>query len=497
MIDLAIPLERADPRPLRRQLADYVRSLIGSGRLVAGEKLPASRDLAAALGIGRNTVAQAYQCLVDEGVLFAHVGQGTFVAAVERRDLGCGADGSEGVRPFAWEGLFSSAARNRLPEALLAEAGGSPRFDFRPGRVAADHLPLGALRRTFMKALKSDPRRLSSVDGALGVHALREQIARLLVSRGIECAPDDVLVTQGAQQGLDLVCRALIDPGDAVAVEQPGYMGAWIGFRAAGARLISIPVDSEGMRMDVLARELRTRRIKLVYTTPAAQLPTGAVLSDPRRRSLLDLADATQTPILEDDYDSEFRFGDPAPPALKTLDRAGQVVYVGTFSKAVMPGLRLGYVVAARPLLEKLAVGRFSATLGADVVTQFAMAELLSSGALERHVRGLRRLAKERRSALLEALAESMPGDVCWTTPSGGLSVWLGLPERIDLTGFHAATRAAGIAYGRGESCFFDGRGSDHLMLCFATQDPKRLRAGVKSLAREIERRCRARRKAS
>jgi DNA-binding transcriptional MocR family regulator len=238
--------------------------------------------------------------------------------------------------------------------------------------------------------------------------------------------------------------------------------------------------------MDVLAREIRTRRIKLVYATPAAQLPTGAVLSDARRRTLLDLADSTQTPILEDDYDSEFRFGDPAPPALKTLDRAGQVVYVGTFSKAVMPGLRLGYVVAARPLLEKLAVGRFSATFGADVVTQSAMAELLSSGALDRHVRGLRKRAKERRSALLEALAEWMPDDVAWTTPSGGLSVWLTLPERIEAASFHAATRAAGIGYGRGEPCYFDGRGAGQLMLSFATQDPRRLRAGVKALAREI-----------
>lgn len=496
MIDLAIQLDRADPRPLHGQLADYLRSLIGSGRLAPGEKLPASREVAAALGIGRNTASRAYQCLVDEGALHAHVGQGTFVAAVERAGREAG-DQREAIRPFAWEGLFSGAARRPLPEALLGEATGSPRFDFRPGRVDASNLPLAALRRAFAAALRNEPKRLSSVDGASGLPALREQIARLLVSRGIRCGADDVLVTHGAQQGLDLVCRALIDPGDAVAVEQPGYMGGWIGFRAAGARLIGIPVDADGLRTDVLARELRTRRIKLVYTTPAAQLPTGAVLSDGRRRALLELADATQTPILEDDYDSEFRFGDPAPPALKTLDRAGQVVYIGTFSKAVMPGLRLGYVVAARPLLAKLAVGRFTATLGADVVTQAAMAEWLASGGMERHVRGLRRRAKERRSALLAALAAWMPEGTVWTKPSGGLAVWLTLPADVDASALHLAARAAGIGYGRGEPCYFDGRGADQLTLSFATQDPKRLRAGVKALAREIDRHRDTRRKAS
>jgi GntR family transcriptional regulator/MocR family aminotransferase len=497
VIDLAVQLDRQDPRPITTQLADYVRSLIESGRLATGDKLPATRELAGALGIGRNTASQAYQVLIDEGLLLAHVGQGTFVSARGRAGESGGAARAGSARRFAWEGLFARAARPGLPAALRAETGGRVRFDFRGGRVDPEALPRAALRRAYATALRDERARLDTADEPLGHAGLRDQIARLLVSRGIRCGADDVLVTNGAQQAIDLVARVLIDPGDAVAVEQPGYFGAWLGFRAAGARLIGIQVDDRGLRTDVLAREIRTRPVKLVYTTPAAQLPTGAVLDTRRRRALLELADATQTPILEDDYDSEFRFGEPAPPALKTLDSAGQVVYVGTFSKAVMPGLRLGYVVAAPPLLRRLAEARFVATFGADTVAQVAMAELLASGAMERHVRRARRRATERRAVLLEALETSMPEGVTWTEPQGGLAIWLSLPSDLEPAALHAAADQAGLAYTRGETCFFDGRGERHVMLAFATQPPARLREGAAALARAIDQVRRTRRRAS
>jgi len=242
------------------------------------------------------------------------------------------------------------------------------------------------------------------------------------VARGIACGADDVMVTHGAQQAIDLVARVLVDPGDGVLIEQPGYFGAALAFAACEAHLLGVPVDGEGLRTDELARILRTRRVKLLYTTPAVQSPTGVSLSEPRRRQLLELADEYQLPLLEDDYDSELRWGGPPVPALKTADGAGRAIYVGTFSKALFPGLRVGYLVAAPPLLAQLAVTRAAADLGGDLVTQAALAELISSGGLERHVRRVRKTLAARREALLAALADRMPDAVSWWAIAGAIS---------------------------------------------------------------------------
>jgi DNA-binding transcriptional MocR family regulator len=222
--------------------------------------------------------------------------------------------------------------------------------------------------------------------------------------------------------------------------------------------------------------------LKAVYVTPAAQLPTGVVLSDARRRALLELADETQTPIIEDDYDSEFRFGDAAPPALKTRDHAGQVVYVGTFSKAVFPGLRLGYAVAAPALRDRLAVAQLQSSFGTDGISQAAMAELLASGAFERHVRRLRNHYADRRAALLESLAAELPADAHWFRPRGGLQVFVTLPGSVSGPRLREAALARGIAWSSGESFHLDGRGADQLALSFANLEPAALRQGVAAI---------------
>jgi DNA-binding transcriptional MocR family regulator len=487
VLELAFQPDRAAPEPLYRQLAGYLRGLVAAGRLPAGERLPASRELAASLGVSRNTVTQAYQSLVDAGVLVSHVGQGTFVAS--RGAALPAASVPEPVRSFAWDALFSRAARAlEVPAALRTGPPDPLHFDFRPGGIDPQALPVRELRRAYGRVLERRLPELANQGDPFGWPPLREGIARALVARGIACGPDDVAVVSGAQQGLAFLVRSLVDPGDALAVEQPGYFGATASVRAAQGRLLGIDVDAEGLRVDRLARLLRAQRLKGVYVTPAAQHPTGAVLSEPRRRALLELADAYQLPVIEDDYDSEFRFGDPPLPALKTRDPAGQVVYLGTFSKALFPGLRLGYAVAARPLLERLVLARFASDFGSDALAQAAVAELLESGALERHLRRLRRLYAARREALLAALEESMPGDLRWTRPRGGLGVWLGLPPDVDPRAFHAAARERGIAYGRGELAYADGRGADQLLLSFVHQDAARTAEGVAALAECVAR---------
>jgi DNA-binding transcriptional MocR family regulator len=241
-------------------------------------------------------------------------------------------------------------------------------------------------------------------------------------------------------------------------------------------------VDGEGLRTDELARVLRARRVKLVYVTPAVQCPTGVVASSGRRAELLALADEHQTPILEDDYDAQLRLGTRTLPALAAGDAAGRVIHAGTFSKALFPGLRLGYVLAAPPLRERLAREALASSFGVSPLVQALLVELVRGGALERHVRRMRRLYTEREVALEAALADALPEGARVVQPAGGTSLWLTLPPAIDPSEVHERARSAGIAYGRGEAFFLDGRGAEHLLLSFACHEPAELGCGAREL---------------
>lgn len=485
MLELAFRPDPVRSEPIYEQLAGYLDELIAAGRMVAGERLPASRELAAQLGVSRNTVCHAYQLLTDRDVLSSHVGQGTFVAAraVSVADRAASAEAEPPpARGFAWEGLV--ADRNHrlvLPTRFGPLRGGA--FDFHGGAVDPALLPVAELRRAWSRALESSVDVLSRPMDARGLPALREEIALSLVARGISCEPDEVLVTSGVHQAFDLVARTLLDPGDTVAVEQPGYFGASMAFRASGARLVGLPVDEEGLCVDELARVLGVRRVKLVYTTPSAQSPTGAILSERRRDALLELSDHYQLPVFEDDYDSELRYESPALPALKTRDPAGRVIYAGTFSKALFPSLRVGYVVAARPLLSRLSMFKAIADSATDGVAQVAVLELQHSGALERHVRRVRRAYLRRRDAMLDALERHMPEQTRWTRPQGGHAVWLTLPPGVDAAALHQEAGARGILYGRGDVFSIDGRFSSSAALSFVSLDEERIAAGIEALA--------------
>jgi DNA-binding transcriptional MocR family regulator len=395
----------------------------------------------------------------------------------------------EGARGFAWAGLWARrAAAASLPQALRASGRvPDPPYDFRAGQVDRGTLPAAELRRAFGRAL-DQVERLAAFRDPRGWPPLREAIARALVGRGIRCGADDVAIVNGAQQALDLVSRVLVDPGDTVVMEQPGYFGAALAFAAAEAHLVGVGVDDEGLRTEELARILRARRVKLVYTTPAVQSPTGVVMSEPRRRALLELADEYQVPVLEDDYDSELRYGSPPTPALKTQDEAGQVIYAGTFSKALFAGVRVGYVVAARPLLLQLVVSRMAVDFHTDLVAQAALAELVASGGLERHVRRVRRLYAARRAALLEALRAHMPEGTRWREPAGGNAVWVTLPPGLDAVALHAAALDEGIEYGRGDLFTLDGSAADCALLSFAQMDRRKIAEGIERWAALVRR---------
>lgn len=491
MREFAFTPDRDSSEPLYRQLVTTFEDLIESGRLAPGERLPPTRELAAALGLGRNTVALTYEILEASGRVTSHVGRGTFVAGGgEPRGAGRparvpGAEAAAG-RSFAWSGLFAARTQGllRLPKAN--EPMPEPRFDFRGGRIDPASLPHFEIQKAYVKALQKHLRPMANHFDALGYGPLREEIARSLVARGIRCTAGEVMITNGAQQGLDLIARTLVDPGDAVAVERPGYFGAILAFRAAQAHLLGVPVDEDGMRVDELQRLARTRRIKLVYATPAVQMPTGVRLSEGRRRALLELADREQMPVIEDDYDGEFRVEGPIIPALKTLDPGELVVYVGTLTKVLYPGLRLGYIVAATPLLDMLGRVRFTANFQPSLMDQIAVAEFMISGDFGRHVRRLRKRHAKKREALLAALEGAMPAGLGWTRPAAGSTVWIDLPEGVALDALQRRALDQGLAFQRGD-LFGLGMGeTSGLGLTFGSLSIAEIREGVELLARLI-----------
>ena len=488
VLELAFQPDRECGEPLYRQLELHLRDLIETQRLAAAQRLPASRELARSLGLSRNTVNLAYQALTDAGLLSARVGRGTFVSPEGSR-AAPRADARERrpARGFAWGGLLARRTRSvTVPPALQADAAVGPaRIDLRGGQVDLASLPVAELKRAYARALEQAPA-LAEHRDPRGWPPLREALARALVARGIACSADEVAVVNGAQQALDLVARVLVDPGDTVVMEQPGYFGAAVAFGAAEAHLVGVGVDAEGLRTEELARILRARRVKLVFTTPAVQSPTGVVLSPSRRRELLALADEYQVPLVEDDYDSELRYGTPPAPALKTEDAAGQVVYVGTFTKALFGGIRVGYVVASPPLLVRLAVSRWATDVQTDLVAQAALADLLSSGSLDRHVRRVRRRYAARREALLAALAKHMPEGTLWREPAGGNAVWVTLPAAVDAQRLFARAHGEGVAYSRGDAFFFggSGAGAEHLCLSFAREEEAAIEEAIETLGR-------------
>lgn len=413
---------RLDPaRGLARQLYQALRERILDGRLASGTRLPASRELAALLGISRNTVGRAFDQLYAEGYVQGRVGDGTYVAEL-----------AAVVRPApppVHAGPAPRAALQRLAEHHLPAALDGPPRAFRVGVPAFDLFPFETWARLSARFWrKPSPARLGYGDPA-GDAQLRELIAAYLRnSRGLHCDPAQILVTCGAQQAISLCAQLLVEPGDRVAIENPGYRAAGHAFAVAGAQLAGIAVDDEGLDTAALARAGRCR---LAYVTPSHQYPTGVTLSLARRLELLDWAERHDSWIVEDDYDGEYRYrGTPLAP-LAALDRQGRVLYVGTFCKIAFPALRLGYLVLPPALAEAFARRRALDMRHSEIGSQAVMAEFIAAGHFQRHIRRMRGAARARRDALLAGWPQQVPG--------------CSLPPKVE-AGLHLCVRVDSLA---------------------------------------------------
>jgi GntR family transcriptional regulator / MocR family aminotransferase len=404
-MDFAIVLDPASAIPLHRQLYEALRQAIISGRLTPGQQVLSTRQLAKSLKISRSTVLLSYEQLLDEGYLKTIPASGTFVS----RDIPDVL--LQPVKPQSPQPTISLETSLSTYGARLAKTEfyslQKPELPINfncYGRPALDEFPIKLWRRLLSRSCSSSLDILDYPSDPLGYRPLREAIARYLIqSRAVQCQPEQVIVVNGSQQGIDLIARLLLDRGEWVAMEEPGYFDARNMFLAHGAKLLPIFIDECGMVVEQLV-SFSGEQVKLVYTTPSHQFPTGTVLSLPRRMTLLAWAKQTGAIIIEDDYDSEYRYSERPIPALQGLTPNAPVIYVGTFSKVLFPSLRIGYLVVPQNLVSMFARAKWSTDRQSPLIEQFALTDFISEGYLESHIRRMRMLYGERRKILVQAL---------------------------------------------------------------------------------------------
>lgn len=403
-----IGLDRRSKIPLYRQMYDWFRKAITDGQMRPGQRVPSTRGLASELSISRIPVLHAYEQLLAEGYFETFVGAGTCVAGsipdealnpTTARRAPQETMQKPGTRRISRRG----AGFMRTPEQPWLKAPGA----FRVSQPALDHFPVGIWSKLVARHSRRPPRGTMAYGDVMGYRPLREAIAEYLgASRGVRCEPSQILVTTGSQLALQLSAQVLLDPGDRMWMEEPGYPGARQAFLTAGARLLPGPVDHEGMNVAEIIR--RDRGARAVYVTPSHQYPLGTTMSATRRMLLLNWAMRSGAWIVEDDYDSEYRFGSRPIAALQGLDSDARVIYIGTFSKVMFPALRLGYMVIPKDLVPAFAAARDAADIFSSTLYQAVMTDFIREGHFSRHIRRMRMLYRERRLVLAKAIQTQM-----------------------------------------------------------------------------------------
>jgi GntR family transcriptional regulator/MocR family aminotransferase len=482
----SLPLNLPTPpaeASLYRWLYDALRAAILDGRLRPGARLPASRDLASAYRLSRATIVAAFDQLKAEGYVEGRHGSGTYVSQVLPDQL-LQVRGPRETQRIPQRSIALSAYARRLQP--FRPAWPRPTRAFRAYLPALDEFPMTLWAQVAARRLRKVSAQLLAGGEALGYRPLREAVATYLnTSRGVKCAPEQVLILSGAQEALDRTARILLNPGDAVWMEEPGYPGAGVVFRALGANTCPVPVDAEGLNLD--AARKRSTHPRLVYVTPGHQFPLGLTMSLRRRLALLEWARRSGSLIFEDDYDSEYRYSGRPIPALQGLDQAGRVIFAGSFNAVLFPALRLGYLVVPPEMVHVFAAAASASTHHPPLLEQAVLCDFIAEGHFARHIRRMRELYAERLEVLLEASRQHLTGLMEITGVEAGLQT----VGRIR-TGASADTVSEQVAHRDVELTplhrYAWGRvRKDAVILGFAAVDARELRRGVQELASVLE----------
>ncbi len=508
-MDLALHLNLQDTTPLHQQLYEQIRDAILSGRLPPEQRLPASRALAQSLQVSRSTISLSYDRLLSEGYLETRVGSGTFVCAqLPETLLQAGAIASSpSIAPTT---IQLSDYGQRLTAQPAWQPEERPEIHFRYGRSDMDLFPLALWRKLQSRHMAANRQWMDYTQDTLGSRPLREAIAQYLArSRAVRCHPDQVLITHGTQQAVQLIAQLLINPGDTIALENPGYVSSRKIFQARGAKVLSIPVDSDGIQIERLEQQCRqsTAPVRLVFVTPSHQFPTGALLPLSRRLQLLTWARQNGALIIEDDYDSEYRYSSRPIPALQGLEAQSPVLYIGTFAKMLFPGLRIGYLVvpeaniqsespstnaslsSSQTLIDVFGQARWLSDRHSSLLDQAILTDFITEGHLERHIRRMRLCYARRQRALVNALEEAFGNRVQFLGAAAGLHILVQFDLGLSHEAIHGRARAAGIGLENARLHYSVGAGMDEsasegkFILGYAELDEAAIALGIQRLA--------------
>lgn len=482
---------RIDPRkdePIHRQIFDEIVSRIQSRAFPAGFKLPPTRVLARELATHRNTVARAYADLEAAGFVCGSVGRGTYVEELREEKTVPRKQPAAAPQPIPWSSLLARSARPEIlgrAERWARRASGREVINLARMQPSEDLLPADLMRRCTSRVLADHGAHALAYGPPEGVPRLRELVAQELASRGVPATPDDVLITSGSQQGLDLVARTLINPGDSILVESTTYSGAIDIFTLAGARLVPLTCDEEGLHPDALEHARRSD-VKALYVMPTGHNPSGRTMSVERRRALAAWSRASAIPIIEDDFVAGLYLEDfEEPPHLRALD--GDVVHVSTFSKRLIPSLRIGYIIAPPTLRSAIRSMKRVVDLGSSAIMQHALAEFIERGYLRAHTARVTREYRARRDALVAALQKNLPDEVAWQTPTHGVVLWLTLPKTLDADAVYEEAIRQGVLVSPSPMWSVDRNANPGMRLAFCSEPEPRLVEGARRLGKALK----------
>jgi GntR family transcriptional regulator/MocR family aminotransferase len=485
-----IMLDGKSAAPLYRQIYEAIRHAILSGNLHPTTPLPATRLLSKQLGVSRMTVINAYDQLFAEGYLEAKTGAGTFVAAhlpeeflqpsgFERR--------AHQDKPSTRKIKFTDYGRNlaQHSKAILRHHGATTLVPFQQGIPSVKEFPFGIWTKIAQKWQKKPPASILSYGHPVGFQPLREAIAAHLAStRGVVCKAEQIIITNGTQQAIDLIGRIFLTKGDDVCIEDPGYLGARDIFAATGARFIPVPIDKEGF--DLQTARKRSRKARLVYVTPSYQYPLGVTMSLTRRLNLLGWAREMDAFIIEDDYNSEYRYSGRPLASLQGLDRDGRVIYLGTFSKTIFPALRLGYLVVPTDLVEVFAAARALTDLHSPLINQAVLAEFIAERHFARHIRRMRGIYEERQHILVEEVRKGLKGILEVAPAEAGMHLIGWLPPGINDREVSRRAAEANLTIAHMSAYCINQKLRGGLLLGYTAFNERLIKQGVKTLARVL-----------
>lgn len=485
-------IDEESRKPIYRQILDEIRERIETQAIRPGDRLPSTRRLADLLGVHRSTVTVAYQELWALG--FIDLRPGARPRVRNRLQFARTAERAK-QRVIRWPATASKASADavRAYRSFHAAADGTGRasvISFRSLDMDRRLLPLEQFRSCLARVTKKSGLDYLVYPDRAGYQPLREYVVRRMRNHGISVAPDEVLITNGSQQGIDLVFRTIASPGKTVAIESPTYGHMLPLLRLSGLKPIEIPVRGDGMDLEILSRRLRKTRPALVYTIPTFHNPTGVTTNQAHRERLFSLCMRHRVLILEDGFDEEMKYFGKAVMPIKSMDTHNIVVYCGTFSKVLFPGVRIGWTVADRELIERLAASRYFMDLSSSMILQAAMYEFCRNGYYDRHITKMHRVFRKRMQTAISALREYVPsGWVEWTEPNGGYLIWLKLlPAPAGPDVWEQAFSECGVEVARGNHFFFSRPRDAYARLSISTLDEDEIVEGIRRFSRALHR---------